>query len=111
MPVIRGSCHHDCPDTCGWEVTVERGRAIALRGAVDHPTTRGRLCPKVNRLLDRVHHPDRLLTPLRRTGPKGSGAFTPIGWDEALGEIADRLGVLRAAGRPEAVVQYSFAGT
>lgn len=111
MPVIRGSCHHDCPDTCVWEVTVERGRAIALRGAADHPTTRGRLCPKVNRLLDRVHHPDRLLTPLRRTGPKGSGAFAPISWDEALGEIADRLGAPRAAGRPEAVVQYSFAGT
>ncbi|MCB1029415.1 MAG: hypothetical protein KDB24_16810, partial [Microthrixaceae bacterium] len=78
--VVLGSCHHDCPDTCIWEVTVADGRAVRIRGNRDHPTTRGALCPKVNRLLDRVYHPDRLTTPLRRTGPKSSGRFEPIGW-------------------------------
>ncbi len=86
-------------------------RAVQLRGAADHPTTRGRLCPKVNRYLDRVYHPDRLLTPLRRVGPKGSAGFAAITWDDALDDLARRMATLRAAGRPEAVLQVSFAGT
>ncbi|MDJ0664950.1 MAG: molybdopterin-dependent oxidoreductase [Acidimicrobiia bacterium] len=106
--VIRGACHHDCPDTCAWDVTVSNGRAVELRGVVDHPVTRGQLCPKVNRFLDRVYHPDRLLTPLQRVGPKGSGEFTPVSWRAAIEQIADRLG---AVGSPEAVLQYSFDGT
>lgn len=105
--VVRGACHHDCPDTCLWEVTVEDGRAIRLVGAQDHPTTRGGLCPKVNRYLDRVHHPDRLTRPLRRAGPKGSGAFTEIGWDEAIALVADRLTTVPG----ESVLQFSFDGT
>jgi anaerobic selenocysteine-containing dehydrogenase len=109
--VVRGSCHHDCPDTCVWDVTVEAGRAVKLRGNRDHPTTRGQLCPKVNRLLDRVYHPDRLLTPLRRTGAKGSGEFEPITWDQALDEVADRLNHLIEAVGPESILPYSFDGT
>ena len=105
--VVRGACHHDCPDTCLWEVTVEDGRATRLVGADDHPTTAGALCPKVNRFLDRVHHPDRLTTPLRRTGPKGSGEFTPIGWDEAIALTAEWITDVP----PASVLQYSFDGT
>ena len=108
---VRGSCHHDCPDTCVWEVTVDDGRAVRLRGVDDHPTTAGQLCPKVNRFLDRVYHPDRVLTPLRRTGPKGAGEFEPISWDEALAEIADRWGSLVESDGPESILQFSFAGT
>ena len=89
--LVRGACHHDCPDTCSWDVTVESGRAVELRGVDEHPFTRGQLCPKVNRFLDRVYHPDRLLTPLRRSGRKGSGEFTVISWEDAIGEIAERL--------------------
>src|SRR5437764_10345804 len=88
---VRVVCPHDCPDTCGMLVTVRDGRAVALRGDPDHPFTRGFLCGKVARYLDRVYHPERLLTPLQRTGPKGSGSFVPVSWDEALDTIATRF--------------------
>lgn len=108
---VLGACHHDCPDTCAWEVTVVDGVATRLQGSASHPFTAGTLCPKVNRFLDRVYHPDRLLSPMRRTGPKGSGAFEPIGWDEAIAEVAGRMRGLIDAGRPESILQFSFAGT
>ncbi len=108
---IRGACHHDCPDTCVWDVTISDGVAIRLLGNKDHPTTRGQLCPKVNRFLQRVYHTDRLSSPLRRTGPKGSGEFTEITWEEALAEIATRLeSIVRSKGA-EAILQFSFDGT
>ncbi|MEM9714028.1 MAG: molybdopterin-dependent oxidoreductase [Actinomycetota bacterium] len=109
--VVRGSCHHDCPDSCVWDVTVEDGRAVRLRGNRDHPTTRGQLCPKVNRFLHRVYHPDRVLTPLRRTGPKGSGRFASISWDEAISAVGD--GLRRAVDErgPTSILQFSFDGT
>ena len=72
--VVRAACPHDCPDTCAMLVTVEDGRATGVRGDPDHPFTRGGLCVKVNNYVDKVYHHDRLLHPLRRTGPKGSGA-------------------------------------
>ena len=107
---IHGTCHHDCPDSCGWTVTVEDGVAVKLRGRVDHPYSAGELCPKVNRFLDRVYSPDRILQPLRRIGPKGTGEFAPITWDEALAEIADRLHAVIDARGPEAILPYSDAG-
>jgi len=109
--VVRGSCHHDCPDTCVWEVTVVDGKAVRLRGNQDHPTTQGQLCPKVNRFLDRVYHPDRLATPLRRVGPKGSDKYESITWDEALMEIADRLNSFISSRGSESILQYSLDGT
>jgi len=109
--VVRGACHHDCPDTCVWDVTVEDGRAVKLRGNVDHPFTRGELCPKVNRFLERVYHPDRITHPMRRTGPKGSGRFEPISWGDATAEISERLGEVIGRASGEAVLPYSFAGT
>ena len=108
---VRGACHHDCPDTCGWEVTVDDGVAVDLRGLADHPTTAGQLCPKVNRFLDRVYHPDRVLTPLRRTGAKGSGEFEPISWTAALDEIEQRWRAIIDAHGPAAILPYSFDGT
>ncbi len=111
--VVRGACHHDCPDTCAWEVTVEGGRAVRLRGVDDHPFTAGELCPKVNRYLDRVYDPDRLLTPLRRIpgSRKGEASFEPFGWDEAIELVAGRLSAAVAEHGPETVLPYSFAGT
>lgn len=109
--VVRGACHHDCPDTCAWEATVADGRVVRLRGAADHPTTQGQLCPKVNRFVDRVYHPDRLLEPLRRVGAKGAGRFEPIGWDEAISAIAGKLTEITATAGPEAILQFSFDGT
>jgi anaerobic selenocysteine-containing dehydrogenase len=93
-------------------VTVENGRAVRVAGDPEHPFTRGFLCTKVNRYVERTYHPDRLLHPLRRIGPKGSGRFARIGWDEAIAEIADRLGTIaRSTEGPQAILPYSYAGT
>ena len=109
---VRGACPHDCPDTCAMLVTVESGRATKVAGDPDHPVTRGFLCAKVNRYIERTYHPERLRQPLRRTGPKGSGQFEPIGWDEALTEIAERLNAIRrSAEGAQAILPYSYAGT
>src|SRR5229473_6164774 len=89
---IRGACPLDCPDTCSWIVTVKNGEPVALRGDPTHPFTRGSLCNKVEDYLNYARSPDRVLYPMRRTGPKGSGAFTRISWEEALERIAARLG-------------------
>lgn len=107
---VNGICHHDCPDSCGWTVTVEGSVAVKLRGNPDHPYSYGELCPKVNRFLDRVYSPDRVLHPLRRTGPKGSGQFEQITWDEALAEIGSRLNTIIAEHGGEAVMPFSDAG-
>ena len=109
--VTRGACHHDCPDTCAWEVTVSDGVAVSLRGDPTQPFTDGQLCPKVNPFLDRVYHPDRLLQPLRRIGSKGEGRFEPIGWDEAIAEVAERVSAAIACHGGETVLPYSLDGT
>jgi len=108
--VVNGTCHHDCPDSCGWQVTVTDGVAVKLRGNPEHPFSQGELCPKVNRFLDRVYSPDRLLTPLRRTGPKGGGTFEPTTWDDALATIADNLHRVIETHGAEAVLPFSSAG-
>ncbi|MBO0790137.1 MAG: molybdopterin-dependent oxidoreductase, partial [Ktedonobacteraceae bacterium] len=98
--------------TCALETHVdEKGRAISVRGRADHPVTRGWLCAKVNRYLERVYHPDRLLYPLRRVGPKGSGRFERISWQEALVEIAGRWQEIIARHGAQTILPYSYAGT
>jgi anaerobic selenocysteine-containing dehydrogenase len=110
--VIRGACPHDCPDTCATLVTVENGRAVKIAGDPDHPFTQGFLCAKVNRYIERTYHAERLLHPLRRVGPKGSGQFDVISWDEALDEVASRLSAIAASpDGPQAILPYSYAGT
>ncbi len=107
---IRGACPHDCPDTCGLVTTVENGVATRVQGNPDHPHTDGVLCAKVSKYTERTYHPERILTPLKRSGAKGSGQFTPVTWDEALSDIAQRLQAI-AARAPEAILPYSYAGT
>ena len=104
-------CALDCPDACSILVTVEDGKATRLRGNPAHPITRGFLCGKVARYLDREYSPERLLYPQRRTGAKGQGRFARISWDEALSEIAVRLESIAKEFGPEAVLPYSYAGT
>ena len=107
---VRGACPHDCPDTCGLVTTVENGVATRVQGNPDHPHTDGVLCAKVSKYTERTYHPERILTPLKRSGAKGSGQFTPVTWDEALSDIAQRLQAI-AARAPEAILPYSYAGT
>jgi len=112
LRTVYGACPHDCPDCCALETQVdEQGRAVSLRGRCDHPVTRGWLCAKVNRYLDRVYHPERLLYPLRRVGPKGSGAFERISWDEAIAEITGRWRDIIALHGAQCILPYSYAGT
>ncbi len=94
-------------------VTVENGRAIKVHGDPDHPTTHGALCTKVSRYPERTYHPERVLRPLKRVGAKGSGRFVPVGWDEALDDIAARLAAIAGpdGANAEAIVPYSYAGT
>ncbi|WP_350295286.1 molybdopterin oxidoreductase family protein [Limnohabitans sp. Rim8] len=107
---VLGACPHDCPDTCALITTVDKGRAIKVQGNPAHKATDGVLCTKVSRYAERTYHPERLLTPLKRSGPKGSGQFEPVSWDNALDDIAHRLQAI-ASQNPEAVVPYSYAGT
>src|SRR5207245_6311884 len=100
--VVHAACPHDCPDACGVLITVDDGKAVKIQGDPAHPVTRGFLCAKVAKYLDRVYSPDRVLYPMRRVGPKGfagEGApathapeiFRRITWDEAFEEITSRL--------------------
>ena len=111
MATVLGTCHHDCPDSCGWVVTVEDGKAVKLRGNPDHPYSRGELCPKVNRFLDRVYAPDRLLHPLVRVGAKGEGRFEQVTWEAATSLIAERLHRVRDEHGGEAILPWWDAGT
>src|SRR3954463_2475869 len=112
MPEIRRSvCALDCPDCCSLLVTVENERGVKLRGNPAHPVTRGFLCGKVAQYLEREYHPDRLLYPLRRVGPKGAGMFERIAWDEALDTVAENLSDLAEQYGGESVLPYSYAGT
>ena len=117
---VQTVCSHDCPDSCAVLVTVdELGKATRVQGDPTHPVTRGFLCAKVAKYLDRVYSPARLLYPMRRKpgAPKGrrpSGreaeAFERIGWDEALDLIANRLQTVAEQNGPESILPYSYAG-
>jgi anaerobic selenocysteine-containing dehydrogenase len=104
-------CPHDCPDTCSILATVEDGRVTACEGDPAHPFTQGFLCHKVHRYPERIYSPLRVLHPLRRVGKKGEGRFVRISWDEALSEIADRLGTIARDHGGEAILPFSYGGT
>jgi len=114
IPRVHSTCPHDCPSTCALEVErIDEHTIGRVYGAKDNDYTAGVVCAKVARYAERVHHPDRLRQPLRRTGAKGEGmaAFQPLAWDEALDEVAE--GLSRAAQRDgsEAVWPFFYAGT
>ena len=110
--IAASACPHDCPSTCALEVEVFDGRSIGrVRGAAENAYTAGVICAKVARYAERVHHPDRLLHPLRRTGAKGSGQFAPISWDDALDLVAEQFVRAEQAHGSEAVWPYYYAGT
>src|SRR5436853_1416591 len=115
---VNAACPHDCPDACGVQITVEDGRATKIQGDARHPVTRGFLCAKVTKYLDRVYSPGRLLYPMRRKKnvAKGAGAkneedFERISWDGSLDEIHERLSAISREFGPEAILPYSYGGT
>lgn len=105
-----GGCPHDCPDTCAMIFEVEDGKLVGVKGNPDHPMTRGGLCVKLKDYEKRHYHPDRVLYPLRRTGPKGSKQFERISWDEALATIADRWKAIIEEYGSQAIIPYSYLG-
>ena len=109
--IVLGTCHHDCADSCGWEVTVEDGVAVKMRGNPAHPYSQGELCPKVNRFLDRVYSPERILYPLIRIGAKGSATFRQATWDEASALVARKIHEAVDEFGGEAVMPWGSAGT
>ena len=122
--VVHAACPHDCPDACGVLITVEDGRATKIQGDPAHPVTRGFLCAKVAKYLDRVYSPGRVLYPMRRVAAKGAGsggrtaeaavatrAFQRMTWDQALDEIAQRFQSIANECGPEAILPYSYGGT
>lgn len=104
-------CPFDCPDACGLLVTVEDGQAVKVCGDPDHPVTKGFVCSKMQHYERSVHSPLRLVTPLRRTGPKGGGEFEPVTWKQAIEEICSKWRKILAEFGGESILPYSYAGT
>lgn len=109
--IIRTTCTMDCPDTCGLEVTVADGKIQRIRGTQDHPITNGFICDKIARFDRRVYHEDRLLSPMRRSGQKGTGEFIRISWDEAIAEITNRFKSIIQQWGGEAILPYHYGGS
>ena len=105
-----GGCPHDCPDTCAMVYEVEDGKLVGVKGNPEHPMTRGGLCVKLKDYEKRHYHPDRLLYPLRRTGPKGSKQFERISWDEALDEISSKWKAIIEEHGAHAILPTSYLG-
>jgi anaerobic selenocysteine-containing dehydrogenase len=103
-------CTKDCPDTCGLLVKVENGKITRVKGDLDHPFTRGFICKKAQYFPQHVHNEQRIVTPLKRTGPKGSGSFEAIGWDEALERVAAKISAISTGHGPEAILPYFYGG-
>lgn len=110
IQTFHGGCPHDCPDTCSMVYTVKDNKLISVAGNPEHPMTRGGLCVKLKDYEKRHYHPDRLLYPMKRTGPKGSKQFKRISWDEALEEIATKWKAIIASDGPHAIMPNSYLG-
>src|SRR6266446_4676041 len=109
MKTVRIVCAHDCPDMCSLLAEVEDGRVKRIKGDPEQPFTAGFACAKVNRDAELVHSPERLTTPLRRTGAKGEGKFAPISWDDALDEITLRWRSIIAESGTLALLGYAYS--
>src|SRR5574341_2591661 len=104
-------CPLDCPDRCSLDVAVEGGRVRKIDGSTRYELTDGYICAKVRRFDRRLYSPGRILRPMRRTGPKGSGQYEPLGWDEALRLIAERFAALARDPGPESILPYHYDGS
>jgi anaerobic selenocysteine-containing dehydrogenase len=104
-------CPLDCPDACSLDVTVQDGKVTVVDGSTANPITGGYICAKVRRFPERMYSPDRVLYPSVRKGPKGSGWFERVSWDDALARIAERLQAVREQFGGEAILPYSYGGS
>ena len=108
--VIRTSCR-GCHGVCQVFAHMDdAGRVVRVSGDKESPTSRGFICPKGLAAPEQLYHPDRILHPMRRTGPRGSGEWKAIGWDEALTEMADVFDRVRRESGPEFVAMGQGTG-
>lgn len=110
IKTYHGGCPHDCPDTCSMVFHVKDDKLVAVKGNADHPMTRGGLCVKLNDFEKRHYHPDRLLYPMKRVGPKGTKQFERISWDEALDTIVEKWQAIIQEHGPQAIMPNSYLG-
>ena len=110
VTTVRGACPQDCPDTCAFIYHVQDGRLVNVTGDREHPMTRGGLCVKLNNFAEHHYHPDRLLHPMKRTGPKGSGQYERISWDEALATIRSKWTEIIDEHGAEAIMPHAYLG-
>lgn len=109
--IAQVACPHDCPDSCLMEVTIDQGKAVKIIASKEHPFTRGALCAKVNKLLERVYAPERLLYPIKRVGPKGPGAqFERMSWDDAIAAITAHMQAAIETYGAQSILPYSYRG-
>ena len=111
MSTCRSACPYDCPEGCSLLVETEGNTVTSITGDPANPFTDGWVCAKMRNLPEAINSPERILTPLRRTGAKGTGEFEPISWDQAIGEITSRWKDLIAQYGAETILPYSYAGT
>jgi anaerobic selenocysteine-containing dehydrogenase len=110
LKIVRGACPHDCPDTCAMLYHVRDGKLVDVQGDPEHPMTRGGLCVKLKNFPEHHYQADRLLHPMRRTGPKGSGQFERISWDDALAEIKARWIEIIDEYGAQAIMPHAYLG-
>ena len=111
MEIRPSVCPLDCPDRCALDVSIDRGRVVKIDGSKRSEYTDGYICAKVRRFPQRQHSPDRILSPMKRVGPKGSGRFEAISWSDALGLIAGRLQELAGSVGAEAILPFHYDGS
>ncbi|MCH9681743.1 MAG: molybdopterin-dependent oxidoreductase [Deltaproteobacteria bacterium] len=111
MPTLRSACPLDCPDACSLEVTVDEGRLTRIEGDHRNPFTDGFICAKVRRFAEHAHGPERLQQPMVRSGPKGSGQFEAVSWDDALDRIAQRMQQARDEHGGESILPICYGGS
>jgi anaerobic selenocysteine-containing dehydrogenase len=108
---VFGACYHDCPDRCSWKITTVDNKIADFQASQNNPYTAGSLCDKMLSFPNDVtYHPDRILSPLKRNGPKGSGEFIKISWEQAISEVATALTDIIHEKGGEAILPYSFGG-
>src|SRR5436190_8296804 len=111
MEILPSVCPLDRPDRCALDVTVDKGRVVKIDGSDRSEYTDGYICAKVRRFPQRQNSPDRILHPVKRVGPKGSGRFERISWGDALGLVAGRMAELARTVGPEAILPFHYDGS
>ena len=106
----RTACNRDCPDACTLEAEVVDGKLVSLKGSHDDPLTRGFLCPRTTRFVDRQESPDRLKSPMLRKS-RDSDEFEAVSWETALDLAAQKMRQAREQHGAASIFHYLSGGS